>query len=416
MKRIIFFAVLFCTTWFAACNDDDEKLPTPELSFASSDYTLSMTSPLTVEIRSSVAVEASTVVDFTVSGNAEEGENYTLSATKFTIPAGGTSAQVVITPMENYEEDMEIVLELKPVEGFELGTKTAKIALETGEKVICSFVSEYYVLASEAIVKVELKKADGTTYIASEDVHLPFTVAAKSTAELGKHFEIEGGATEFVIPKAKKDATIKVKFLEQEAGKDEIVLDIKNAGARFMMGNYDEATIKVYGPTTVGKLFGKWAFDHTDSFDDIKSAYGDYDASIVSDFINMPINNKETDVLEFVAGEKDMMRIHMEGDMKNYFRDCEIVYIKDETRYHPLAGGSASYSLMQMSKANVSFSANNVEERETEIAFRLLDDGETLEVSVYDYKPTDFFQQIYDIFEGDMWNAVIQYYFTKVEE
>lgn len=415
MKRIIFFAVLFCTTWFAACNDDDEKLPTPELSFASSDYTLSMTSPLTVEIRSSVAVEASTVVDFTVSGNAEEGENYTLSATKFTIPAGGTSAQVVITPMENYEEDMEIVLELKPVEGFELGTKTAKIALETGEKVICSFVSEYYVLASEAIVKVELKKADGTTYIASEDVHLPFTVAAKSTAELGKHFEIEGGATEFVIPKAKKDATIKVKFLEQEAGKDEIVLDIKNAGARFMMGNYDEATIKVYGPTTVGKLFGKWTFDH-DNIRELKEMYY-YDGD------DLPTNNLKTDMLEFVAGEKDMLKVQLEGDMKNYFRDCEIVYIKDETRAHPIesmTGMSSveySFSLMQLSKANVNFSANNVKEQEVEIAVRLLDDGKTLEVTVYDYELVDFFQD-WDYMLNDMkyWDLALQYYFTKVEE
>ncbi|MDE7074190.1 MAG: hypothetical protein K2O69_03965 [Odoribacter sp.] len=415
MKRIIFFAVLFCATWFAACSDDDEKLPTPVLSFASSDYTLSMTSPLTVEVRSSIAVETSTVVGFTVSGNAEEGKNYTLSATEFTIPAGGTSAQVVITPMENYEENMEIVLELKPVEGFELGTKTAKIALETGEKVICSFVSEYYVLASEAVIGVELKKMDGSVYIASEDVHLSFTVAGKSTAKLGKHFEIEGGVTEFVIPKGKMNTTVKVKFLEQEVGKDEIVLDIKNAGTRFMMGNYDEAMIKVYGPTTVGKLFGKWTFDHTNSFEDLKSEYeGMIDAS---NFTNMPVNNKKTDEFEFVAGENNMLKVRLEGDMKNYFRDCEIVYLRDTTMRTGMSEYT-TYSLMEMSNANANFSATVVNERKTEVAFRVMEDGKTLEVTLYDYEPKEFFQEIYDYFwtENMMWDAKIQYYFTKVEE
>ena len=68
----------------------------------------------------------------------------------------------------------------------------------------------------------------------------------------------------------------------------------------------------------------------------------------------------------------------------------------------------------------VSFSASTVNERKAQVGFRILEDEKTLEVTVFDYAPVDFFMEIYDFFKDDpqalMWDAKIQYIFSLVEE
>ena len=206
-------------------------------------------------------------------------------------------------------------------------------------------------------------------------------------------------------------------FLKQENGKDELVLELDNPGEKFMLGNYGKTTIKVYGPTTVGKLFGKWAFKSCDSFEGLKK---DYEGLVsASDFTHMPTNNLLTDTLEFIAGDENKLKLHVTGDMKNYFRDCELVYVCDTTVRTGLST-RVVYSLIEMSKVNVSFSASTVNERKAQVGFRILEDEKTLEVTVFDYAPVDFFMEIYDFFKDDpqalMWDAKIQYIFSLVEE
>lgn len=76
--------------------------------------------------------------------------------------------------------------------------------------------------------------------------------------------------------------------------------------------------------------------------------------------------------------------------MKNYFRDCELVYVCDTTVRTGLST-RVVYSLIEMSKVNVSFSASTVNERKAQVGFRILEDEKTLEVTVFDYAPVDFF-------------------------
>lgn len=113
------------------------------------------------------------------------------------------------------------------------------------------------------------------------------------------------------------------------------------------------------------------------------------------------------------------MKLHVTGDMKNYFRDCELVYVCDTTVRTGLST-RVVYSLIEMSKVNVSFSASTVNERKAQVGFRILEDEKTLEVTVFDYAPVDFFMEIYDFFKDDpqalMWDAKIQYIFSLVEE
>ena len=89
----------------------------------------------------------------------------------------------MITPKDNYTPDMQIQLELNAVGGFELGkVKITTITVETKDKIVYSFVTDYHVLAGEVTIEAELKTPDGLAYIATEDIHLPFTISPASTA------------------------------------------------------------------------------------------------------------------------------------------------------------------------------------------------------------------------------------------
>ncbi|MCI5707791.1 MAG: hypothetical protein MR298_10845 [Odoribacter sp.] len=290
-------------------------------------------------------------------------------------------------------------------------TKPGDESSTTAEQIIYSFVKETDALSGEVVVGIELKNMDGTNYIAKEAIHLAFVFAETSTAVLNTHFTVEDNVTEFVVPKGKRNATIKLKYVALEEGKDLIEMKI-NAAENFVAGNYDKIKIKIYGPTTVGKLFGKWVFKETTSFDDIKTNYEG--ATEPSDFVNMPVNNSNLDTLEFVSGDKDMLKLHVAGDMKNYFRDCDVVYLEDRTVQDPYNGERKTYSYIEFSKVNEKFSATTIEERKAEVAVRILEDG-TLEVMVFDYAPVDFFQGILSVMETMEYTPII-YTFTKVEE
>lgn len=414
MKKImLFMALLVSAAWvFTSCGEEDGK-KSPTLSFAKSTYAITGEEAIVVELQSSVAVTENTTVRFTLSGAAVENTDYTISAHEFVLKVGESKATVEVKPKGNYPVAADIKLELLPVSGFELGRyKTATLAVESGENTIYSFVTDYNVLAGELFVEVELKNALGNSYIATEDISLPFVVSEESTAVRDADFSIEGNVSAFIIPKGKKNASIKIEFIKHEEGKDLLVLQLQAPNVNFIPGNYDKMKIKIYGPTTVGKLFGKWVFKGTTSFDDIKNYYGGSTAE--SDFVNMPINNSNSDTLEFVAGEKDMLKLHVTGDMKNYFRDCEISYVEDRTVQDPYNGEKKTLSFMELSSVNVKFSANTKEERKAEVGFRVLEDG-TLEVTVMDYAPVDFFQGILEVM-GDMSYTPIIYHFTKVKE
>lgn len=100
---------------------------------------------------------------------------------------------------------MQIQLELNAVGGFELGkVKITTITVETKDKIVYSFVTDYHVLAGEVTIEAELKTPDGLAYIATEDIHLPFTISPASTAVKGENFDVEGNVTELLFRPARR--------------------------------------------------------------------------------------------------------------------------------------------------------------------------------------------------------------------
>lgn len=417
---ILLFSLFLLTGIWTSCSDDDDD--TLEVSFAKTAYFLPANEPVKIEVTANSAVAENTVVKFGITGSAVKDEDYTLSAEEFVIPAGGSSASIEMTPKDNFTADRDVKLSILSGTNYKIGKNgVTTVTVESKEQLIYSFVQEYYALANEVTVEIEVKNVTGN-YGRKEEIHIPFTIGEASTAKEGVNFEIEGGVKEFVIPVGSAKGSLKIKLLNEEEGKDRVILEAKNLSERFIPGNFDEAIVKIDGKP-MGRMIGKWVFEEEVALDFWKSQYG-YDPYI-SDFVNIPQNNSNKDTLEFIAGEVDEMRVKVTGDLKNYLRDCDVEYLRDEKERLMESGGwpvqVVTMSVYSLSKVNVPFSATVIEERAAEIGFRMIDD-KTLEITVYDYEPVDFMAKIYEEMkavsgEGEipMRYMQIRYHFTKVE-
>ena len=426
MKNIISIACLLLSMCFVACNDDDSEEKGPQLAFSKLIYTLDAENPLEVEIQVSEPVQANTSVKFNVRGAAVQGEEYELSADEFVIPAGERTASITVTPKNNFEGGKTIKLELSPVEGYVLGEYNfTLIDVLTKGQLICAFAEENYVLPGELEVRMNAKDANtGKYFSASTDTKVPFIVGEHSTAIEHVHYEfVDNPDKMFVIPAKKSYGTIKIRFLKWEEGKTTLFLLVPDGNDRVLPGDVDQTEIYIKGMTTPDRLVGKWAFKEVTSIEYLRENnwYGGLD-----EVAHLPENNLPTDILEFVDGGAKL-KVHATGDMAKYFRDCDVKFLREQQLYlYELAGigrpPMVTASMLELSQANVNFSGTNEKLRAVQVGFRLLDDKETLEVTVLDYEPTDF---LYDTYksnadyaaEGDfpMDFHMVRYHFTKVK-
>ena len=164
------------------------------LSFSRSIYILPASSSLEIELRASVAPEQDLEVPIQLTGTAVKGTDYTISAEKFVIKAGEKKATLLITPKDNLTEGQEIRVAITPTGGYSLGNKNvAMIPIETKEKIMYSFSTANGRLLSDLNVTVQLKgETTGTSFKASEGVHIPFDIVCGGAAMLGKQFEMKG--------------------------------------------------------------------------------------------------------------------------------------------------------------------------------------------------------------------------------
>ena len=430
MKNIISIACLLLSMCFVACNDDDSEEKGPQLAFSKLIYTLDAENPLEVEIQVSEPVQANTSVKFNVRGAAVQGEEYELSADEFVIPAGERTASITVTPKNNFEGGKTIKLEIRPLLGdhiqYVLGEYNfTLIEVLTKGQLICAFAEENYVLPGELEVRMNAKDANtGKYFSASTDTKVPFIVGKHSTAIEHVHYEfVDNPDKMFVIPAKKSYGTIKIKFLKWEEGKTTLFLLVPDGNDRVLPGDVDQTEIYIKGMTTPDRLVGKWAFKEVTSIEYLRENnwYGGLD-----EVAHLPENNLPTDILEFVDGGAKL-KVHATGDMAKYFRDCDVKFLREQQLYlYELAGigrpPMVTASMLELSQANVNFSGTNEKLRAVQVGFRLLDDKETLEVTVLDYEPTDF---LYDTYksnadyaaEGDfpMDFHMVRYHFTKVK-
>ena len=152
MKRII--SMLACAA-LVICSC--QKTPQPEISFETGNYVMGADEALTVKIVSSEAPAADLTVDFTATGSATLGSDYALSAESFIIKAGEKTAEIIITPLNNLGNDLNINLSMTLPAGYIAGEyASATIALGAKEKAAYSFAKAEAKLVNELEIVLNL--------------------------------------------------------------------------------------------------------------------------------------------------------------------------------------------------------------------------------------------------------------------
>ena len=410
--------LMVCAT---SCKDDDSS--DAQLSFSRSIYILPAIGDLEVELRASVAPASDMEVPFTVEGSAVEGEDYTLSDTKFILKAGETTARLTVSPKNNLTAGREIRLALIPVNGYSLGNKNvAMIPVEVKERIMYSFTSSYSRLLSEVEVWVELRgETTGTGFVAPSDINLPISLAEGSTAVLGTDLELQDGMTSVTIKQNERRTHFTVKLVEgaeDYAGKT-AVLQLSaptNDTEMYYAGSFVSCTIAL-DQLKFTDMLGKWkpvAITNKDAFVMLEIPEEEYDGLL-------PETNAQGDYLEFVheADGTDKIVPHLTGDLTSYFCNADghkIVFDHIEKGFYDWANwDELDIPYFTISGVNTLFSKKKVETGDVFIGLDKIDD-DNIYVYFHEYTPTDFFVQSFEDYGWDASFFGITYKFTRVKE
>lgn len=424
MKRLHFFFSLLTllSTLMAGCTDDNEDGDIA-LSFGRPIYFLTAYDSLAIEIISTETVSETVEVPFTLSGTAIEGEDFTLPVKNFQLEAGNSIDTVWVYPKDNLTPNREIRLELQDIPGYRIyNNRVAMIPVEVKDVFSCSFLNTSYDLKNEIDVNVELQVAGKSYMYQNSEVRVPMEIDPASTAILGEHYEIVGGVQEFYMAPMTAYATVTLRFLKKEEGKDKVIFRVKEGGL-YEIGNNASTTVTISGPTTFADIAGTWSYSAFASEALIRRLAGDEDCA------NLPTNFPSTDVIQLVEGTSNTLNIDgLTGDLKNYLRNCKVSILEESpwTLYETSNMGSRDVLTVELSNANVAFSPTTINERKVIAGIRLANKGKTLELRIIEYEPTDFLTQAYYDQTHPMWGLPVEEYpmkdlypiviqFTKVE-
>lgn len=413
-KIVVIWMLVVSFAGFIGCSDDDAK--GPDISFRRAYYVLPAMEALNVEVRLSEPATEDLTVAFDVTGTGEEGGDYAISAHEFIVKAGLDTAVVVITPLNNMVEGREICLALRRVEGYGLGVyKQTVIPIEKKSAFTTSFFPTEYNLYREMEVAARLDIGSKEYTTPSYDITIPFEIDPSSTAVLGTHFEIEGGTQQFLYQKDDYMARVKLKFLKKEEGKDKIVLRLVETDNYMISTTNNRAYVTINGPIGFEDLVGSWKFEEFSSMEYVKST-----ATMAGDtegVKHLP-ENSSSDVLVFeTSGGKNLIRTgQLTGDLKNYLCDGaeitvgeivnEQIYLPTEMREWKLL---RSVLRTNFSKVNLSFSPTNQNYSPAEVDFRILGDGDILELRIVQYIPTDFLQETYTYYSDPFYSGDVNF-------
>lgn len=395
----IVLAFLAVTALLGACNKDKGSAPPATVGFSQESFAVDYNDEAILKVVSSENFSTEQVVAFTVSGNLTKGVDYELSDEQFKFTSGSREATVAVRFLKEIDAADVLEFTLSPIGFGTLGLSKATVGITVGDVVLYSFDKSNYTLTQTLEIGLQLSKATGS-YTAEQALTFGVEVDTEnSTAVEGVHFSFAEGKT-ISVPAGQNKGSIKLNLIKQEAGKDQLVLKLTSLPMVFKPGSYDKASVVVFGPT-FDKLAGTWKYVAMVNKDwwELNSYLGD-------DMDLLPVNNTGDDRLIF---DETGLKVEMTGDLKNYFRESVITYVGEVEERLQEAGGinppKVNLDLVS-SLVNVNFSATKKTERLAEVGYRVFEEGgkQILEVTIRDYEPTDFLQNIFDVF-SQSWNT-----------
>lgn len=396
----IVLAILAVTVLFVSCSKDDDLGVQATVGFAQETFAIDVDNQATLKLVSSTPLTNGESVSFTIGGTLVAGQDYELSADQFVFANGSKEATVKVTLLKELDETDLFEVNLNPIAFGALALSKASVGIQTGDIILYSFDKPNYTLNNTVSVALELSKVTGS-FTAENAIAIQVEVDTElSTAVEGTHFSFHNGSV-LTIPAGQNKGNIQLSLLKQEAGKDKIVLKLKSLPLVFKPGNYDLASIIVFG-SSFEKLEGSWKYVTMAN----RTWWETNNAYMGDNMDLLPVNNTDKDILTF---DESGLKLSLTGDLKNYFREGPISYVKEEEEVLQETGGirppRVNIDLIK-SLVNINFSATEKEEREAEVGYRVFTDNgkEYLEVTIRDYEPTDFLQEIFNAF-NQSWNT-----------
>lgn len=394
MKKLFPILLMLVATVFTACSSDDDN--TFKVSFESANYTLTKGS-VQINITAANAPATATDIPVTFGGTAVKGDDYTVSAEKYTVGGNSAVTSITVTAKNNFTEAKTITMSLS---GAETGANpTTTINLGVQDKRLYSFAQKAYVLGNEVEVEFDLLNIkDGSTYTAENDIEVSaYADPLLSTAVEGTNYEFVNKTA--VIKKGESKCTFKLKALSLEAGKNVIVVTPQVTEAEgFVAGAFPTATVTMIG-SYASDLLGTWVMNKMVT---TKENFISTWACTEKDAEGWPVLNAD-DTFTFSgdgAAEGYKLTTSLKSELKNYFNETSDFSIDKECTLRVGMGEKRTTQLLKLNNVNRYFSATKQsEDKVAYVAVRNITDeaGETLlDVYVVDYNSKSF---AYPLFE-----------------
>lgn len=393
MKRI-FSLLLALPLLMSACSNDDSESSIATLSFERQAQSLPDGST-EIKLQVSGLDPASTqeyIIDLTFSGSATE-DDYELSSDHFVVGGNNPITSIKITTKNFGTESKNLIITLVPPKGFVLGANPATtVTLGAQEQIIYNFLSASMELKQTISPQIELWTMDLNWYDIIEETHIPVVVnTEKSTAVLGEHFEFVG-EPEFVFMPGDEDASVTLKFLKKEDGKDKIVLEVDPEATQYVQGDPGQCTITIVG-SDYEKIAGTWY---------VYQQLTDKDYMINTSFVpeaelgGFP-EATSSDTFTFDI-EKNVLTTSLQSDLKNFFGETCNMTPAGEFKvgaYDMSLTPPYQIQLIDLDNCNRDFSASSTSaEKNAYIGIRLVEEQnsgeEMLELYLVDYMSKSF--------------------------
>lgn len=395
MKKAMYLMLMIAAMVFTACGNEEEGM---SLSFEKQTYTLT-SGTISVRLIVSNAPATATELPVTFGGNAVQGEDYTVSATKYVIGGNSQMLSIDVTAKNNFSTPKNITMSVS-------GAASASTTINLGvkDKMLYSFSQKAYVLGGETEVVLNLLNSKtGEALTAENDINVTIAPDAKSTAVEGTHYEILNKTA--TILKGTSACVFKLKALKTEEGKNSIVLapQMKESEG-FVAGRFPMTTVSMIG-SYASDLMGTWMMQSIETDKEFMNGLWGLGEAELKGFPEF----NEGDTFTFGGDGKDGLSLttDLKSDWKNYFRESSSFSIDKEITLRTNNGGKITLQLLRLANVNRFFSATEVsDDKEALVAVRNIKDkdGETLlDVYVIDYYSKSFFPSFitYEMYDAN---------------
>lgn len=391
MKRI-FSLLLALPLLMSACSNDDSEAKIATISFERQALLLpDGSTDINLQVTGMDAASAQEyIIDLQFSGTAAE-DDYELSSDHFVVGGNNPITTIKITTKNFDTKSKNLIIKLVPPKGFVLGANPeTTVTLGAQEQIIYNFLLASMELKQTVSPQIELWTMDMNWYDITEETHIPVVVnTQKSTAVLGEHFEFVG-EPEFVFMPGDEDASVTLKFLKKEEGKDKIVLEVDPEATQYVQGDPGQCTITIIG-SDYNKIAGTW---HVYQQPTDKAYFVNWYGLTDADFVGFPAAT-EADTFTFDT-EKNVLTTSLQSDLKNFFGSSCNMTPAGELVVGPYDMGLIRYSIemIDLDNCNRDFSASSTSaEKNAYIGIRLVQESgeDMLELYLIDYMSTSFF-------------------------